>query len=154
MDCVSKEVRFSFTEIALDGGALTEPWQVYLRIVGGFSVTVGGRGLYQEQGFCLVEFAVNSKLWLEHVKETEEDFIFTSQESDESGLVWVKKVAGGWRLGSIHQEYEETSVFDLDSLRAPLCAYFDGLRKRVEECFGVDIAAVVVWAEDSKVRRD
>lgn len=146
MGSLSKEVTFSFAEVMADGDCLAEPWQVYLRVVGDFAVTVGGRALYREQHFCLVEFAINSQLWLQRVGETHEDFNYISQESDESGLVWIKKSRDGWLLGSVHQEYAESSVFELDVLRVALSAYFNELKSQVADRFGTNIGELLSWA--------
>jgi hypothetical protein len=151
MDGLSKEVRFTFYDLTSDGARLSQPWEVYLSIVGRFSVRVGERVLYAEELFCVVEFAIKSQLWLRRVKDTDEDFVYTSQESDEPSLFWIKKSREGWRLGSVYQEYEEPTTFDLDSLAAGLSAYFDRLREFVAEGFGTDIVAILRWAEVNQV---
>jgi hypothetical protein len=88
---VSHPIDFAFSDIDVDGNSLAEPWQICLRIVGSFAIKVGENILYSEQGFCLVEFGIESQLWLKRVKKTQEDFVYTSQESEELGLVWIKR---------------------------------------------------------------
>jgi hypothetical protein len=152
MDSVSEEVAFAFADVKVDGGRLKEPWQVYLRIIGRFSVHVGERVLYVEESFCVVEFAIKSQLWLARVNETQEDFIYTSQESEESDLFWIRRSGAGWRIGSVYQEYEELSTFPLELLAAALCSYFNNLRRFVTEAFGRDIVDVLGWASANQVR--
>lgn len=152
MDGISKEVRFSFGDVSLEGGHLNEPWEVYLRIVGRFSVSVGERILYAEESFCVVEFAVKSQLWLKRVNETQEDFVYTSQESEEAGLFWIRKAGQVWRLGSAYQEYEELATFSLSSLAVALSAYFEDLQAFVTEAFDADITRLLGWAEANQVR--
>jgi hypothetical protein len=152
MDSVSKEVAFAFADVKLDGGRLNEPWEVYLRIVGNFSVNVGKRVLYGEESFCLVEFAIKSQLWLARVNETQEDFVYTSQESEEPDLFWIRQSGAGWRIGSVYQEYEEPKTFPLEILVAALSSYFNRLRAFVAEAFGRDIVDVLGWAAANQVR--
>lgn len=61
MDGVSKGVKFTFAHVTSDGSRLNEPWEVYLKIVGSFSVSVGERVLYAEESLCVVEFAIKSQ---------------------------------------------------------------------------------------------
>lgn len=91
-------------------------------------------------------------VWLKRVNETQEGFVYISQESEEPGLFWIKKAGGGWRIGSVYQEYEEVSISDLESLVAALSAYFNRLRTFVAEAFGTDIAKILGWAEANQVR--
>lgn len=152
MDGLPKEVKFSFADVASDGVRINEPWQVYLRIVGRFSVSVGERILYQEEAFCVVEFAIKSQLWLKRVSQTQEDFIYTSQESEEPGLFWIKRFEGGRCIGSVYQEYEESNLFPFESLAAALSEYFNHLRTFVAEAFGTDLAEILAWADANQVR--
>lgn len=152
MDGVSKEVKFTFADVTSDGSLLKDPWEVYLRIVGSFCVVVDDHLLYAEESFCVVEFATKSQLWLRRVAETQEDFVYTSQESEEAGLFWIKRSGRGWRIGSVHQEYEEPSTFDLESLATALSEYSNRLRTFVAEAFGTDIVQVLRWAEANRVR--
>jgi hypothetical protein len=151
MDSLSKEVVFAFADVNLDGGCLNEPWQVYLRIVGSFSVHVGKQLLYLEESFCVVEFAIKSQLWLARVNETQEDFVYTSQESEERDLFWIRQSGAGWRIGSVYQEYEEPSTFPLDLLAAALRSYFNRLQAFVAEAYGRDIVDVLSWASANQV---
>ena len=150
MESLASEVKIKFSKMKVDGDSVEEPWQAYLRIVGLFCVKVGDRLLYQEEEFCLVEFAVSAQIWRKGLHQKQEDFIYTSLESDESGLFWVKKVDGGWRVGSIHQEYEEALVFDLDLLATALGTFCDRLRDKVLERFGVDLNSILIWAESDR----
>lgn len=146
MDRVPQEVVFSFADVVADTDTLSQPWQVYLRIVGNFLMTVAGRTLYTEQGFCLVEFAIQSQLWLRQVRASGEDFVYSSQESEEMGLVWIKRDNSKWKVGSIHQEYDEPRLFDLDQLEMALVRYFDALNHEVQQKFRVDITSLFDWA--------
>lgn len=152
MDGVSPKVTFRFSEVTSDGGPVNMPWEVYLRIVGSFSIVVGERILYTEELFCIVEFAVKSNLWLKRVNEIKEDFVYTSQESEDTHLFWIRKSGAGWRIGSMSQEYEESRTFALDLLTAALSEYFNRLQNAVTEKFGKNIVDVLTWAVKRECR--
>jgi hypothetical protein len=64
MDSLSSKtaILFSFGNLALDGPALTEPWQAYLRLVGDSKMEVRADTIYAEEQFCLVEFDLDARL--------------------------------------------------------------------------------------------
>jgi hypothetical protein len=80
--------------------AVVETHEVYLRIVADFEVIIDGCVIYAEQLFTVVEFAIASQAWVRGPRSSERDFIFTSMESEDEGLVWIKNHNGEWRLGS------------------------------------------------------
>lgn len=63
---------------------------------------VEDRVIYTEPMFPIVELRQALSAWLLNPSE---DFEFISMESDESGLIWIRRQPSGlWRVGSIHQD--------------------------------------------------
>ncbi|MGH8879208.1 MAG: hypothetical protein ACRD0P_18010, partial [Stackebrandtia sp.] len=66
------------------------------------ALLVGGRLIYDEPMFPIVELRQALSAWLPSASS---DFEFVSMESDESGLIWLRRQPSGlWRAGSIHQD--------------------------------------------------
>jgi len=110
-----KSLAFQFDSLERDG-ALDEYWQLLLHVVADFSILIDSKVLYCEHQFCVVEFAVALSKWLNRAHQTGEDFIYTSMESEDVGLVWIKSNDPGWCVGSVYQEYEEANIFDLGEI--------------------------------------
>ena len=119
--------------------ALAGDSSVELFVDADFFVEARGRLLYHEVDFTVLELAVFLHLWLRGLPKAEEDFVYTSTESAEEGNLWIKKADAGWRVGSVHQEYEETTVFDLREVRLACEAYVDRLKFDLLSQFGIDI---------------
>ena len=128
-----------------DCPTLTEPWQVYLRVVGDFKVLASGTTICSEQQFCVVEFAIESQAWSRKAKQEPSDFIYKSIEADENGLVWVRRKLDKWSVGSIFQIAESRETFELAEITGALDNYYGRLRKAVLETFETDIAALFEW---------
>lgn len=148
MDSVSSKVKiaFVFENVVIDGPALTEPWQVYLRVVGDFRIEVGGVPLYEEKQFCLVEFAIQSQVWSRAAAGEPQDFTYTSMEAEQPGLVWFRLEQGGWQVGSVFQERDCSEFFSLGEVVRAVDDYYEKLRRRVNEGFHVDIADLFAWS--------
>lgn len=140
------KIAFAFENVVIDGPALTEPWQVYLRVVGDFQIEVGGVALYKEEQFCLVEFAIQSQIWSRVLAREPQDFTYTSIEDERAGLVWFRLEQGGWKVGSVFQERDSCEVFSLGEIVGALDDYYENLRRRVNEGFHVDIADLFAWS--------
>lgn len=129
MDSIpSQKIRIYFENLKLEPSffPFKEDWQIQLGVVGKFSIHINDKELYEEVDFCLVEFAVQVCEWLNEAYRRD-DFIYTSVESDEAGLVWIKKSDGMWRIGSVHQEYEELRLFKLDEIDSSLKLFVENL---------------------------
>ena len=136
----TKTLRFDF-QLSDPDGALVEDWQILLRIVADFQVLVDSRVLHQEQQFCVVEFADALHRWLR--EGTKLDFIYTSLESEESGLVWVKASGSDWRVGSVHQEYDESAVFSLAQVSEAAETFIAELKKEVAAKLDIDLHGII-----------
>jgi hypothetical protein len=139
MDGVSGEIVFEFTVTSADSSSLHERWQVLLGVVGNLSVEVCGRTLYREVEFPLVELAVDLSRWLQEVDQTNESFVFRSMESEEAGLIWIKRDDGLWGVGSVHQDHKDEHTFSLGEVASAVRVYIDGLTGTLLRGHGIDI---------------
>jgi hypothetical protein len=135
---LQKSLAFHFDSLECEG-ALDEYWQILLHVVADFSILVDSKVLYCEQQFCIVEFALALSRWLHQVHQTGEDFIYVSMESEEIGLVWVKASGSGWRVGSVHQEYEEANVFSLGEIKDAAEKFLDQLEVEISAKFRIGL---------------
>ena len=133
-----KSLTFHFDSLEREG-ALDEHWEILLHVIADFSILVDSKVLYCEQQFCVVEFALDISGWLNRVHRNGEDFIYTSMESEEIGLVWIKSSDSGWRIGSVHQEYEETNIFSLEEIRDAAEQFLDQLGAEMSAKFGIGL---------------
>ena len=60
-------------------------------------------------------------------------------ESEELGLVWIKSSDSGWRIGSVHQEYEETNIFSLGEIKGAVEKFIDQLEAEMSAKFGIGL---------------
>lgn len=124
-------MKLVFSDPRLDG-PLKTPWDALLRIVGTFALAVNGRRWYEEQDFCLLEFANSIVQWLEKADETSCDFVYSSLESAESELIRFERVGTrGWRLRSPHESYREEKIFSIDEIRLTATEYLKELRRQL-----------------------
>jgi hypothetical protein len=140
------KLAFRFENVFTDGPLSAEPWQIYLRVVGDFKIAVWGVPIYAEEQFCLVEFAIQSQIWSRAAAQEPRDFVYTSLEAEESGLVWLRQEASGWRIGSVFQESACPESFSLAEIVIALDNYYHRLRRDVDDIYHVDIASLFAWS--------
>ena len=148
MDSLSNQgsLSFLYANLTNEGSALVEPWEVYLRIVADFQVLVGGRTLYSESLFPVVEFAIQSAAWSSRVVQGGPDFVYTSMEADEEGLVWIKPAGERWQIGSVFQEkVDPLPPLELFEVQLAVDDFYAGLRRDVLALFQVDISGLFSW---------
>jgi hypothetical protein len=125
-------VRFVFRGIHYDG-AIASRWDMLLRIVGDFSVTIDSRVLYAEVEFCLVELAVQLGHWLGKLQEAPLDFSYDSMESDQAGLISITRVGeDAWKIAAAHEEYDEERCFSTAEVTRAASEFCRALRAALE----------------------
>ena len=117
--------------------------QLLLGVTGDLSIQVNGRELYTEQEFPLVELALQSIRWVRRGPRVEDDFEFESMESADAPLIWIRRSGDGWRIGAVHQNYDETSVLSWLNIERALVAYADGLQHELSIVHGINIDAIL-----------
>jgi hypothetical protein len=121
-------MRFEFRDIHFDGNVQTRI-DAILRIGGDFAVWVGNRRLYHEEEFCLVEFAVALGDWLAVANDGGPDFVYTSMESETTGLVRFTSVNPGfWTVSAAHQDFQAEDLFTTADLRQAALDYVRELK--------------------------
>lgn len=147
MDSLPSKIIFSFVidEEEMGREDLREHWQVYLRVVGDFKIHINEKIFYRETQFCLVEFAAQLSKWLNR-GEYSKEFIYTSMESEEERLIWFRKEWNGWRIGSIYQEYEESTTFNDEAIIAPASEYIENLRNTLLTDYNISIDKLLTGA--------
>lgn len=139
------EIRFSFTDLSTDKPRLVEPWEIYFGVTGTFGIEVSRDIIYSEPHFCLVEFAISSQLWSRAFVLGPEDFLYTSMEAEETGLVWIRSQPGGLRVGSVFEQHPCQQLFSFGEIVAALDDYYGQLRHAVKGKFDIDIALLFEW---------
>jgi hypothetical protein len=138
-------IDFRFENLRLDGDALSTDWDVLLRIVADFAIIARPAPIpiYQEQEFCVVEFAMQITQWLGTARRHTTSFSYSSTESDEIGLVSLHKQPDGWKIVALHQDYAEDRLFSLEEIESSVASFVTRLKKEVQETFRYDISHLV-----------
>ncbi len=97
-----QKLALTFSEPTCNRPAVQGKYDLLLGVEATFALSVGGRLIYTEPMFPIVELREALTGWLPPAAA---DFEFESLESDEIGLVWLRRQPSGrWRAGSIHQD--------------------------------------------------
>jgi hypothetical protein len=111
-------MNFVYSDPSLEVPSRGSRYDVLLGAVATFEIRVVDRILYREVMFPIAELARALKRWSDVAMLLREPFEFSSLESDESGLVWIRPEKSGWRVGSVEQEFAEISVWSDAEVRA------------------------------------
>jgi hypothetical protein len=130
-------ITFTTNNLHKDVPRVRDKFDRLLRIVGDFSIRVDSRILYVESEFPFVEFATQLTKWL--AAGGQQDFSYDSVESDDPGLVWFRRSGEQWKVGSIHQTYEENGTFSFDEIRQAGQQFIDTLINRVSAELKINI---------------
>jgi len=141
MDSVSRQVMFSFARVTSTVDDEQEPWQLLLRIVADFSVSLEGREFFAESEFTVVEFASVASEWLRH---GDGSLLFTSMESEERPLLeFIPTPSARFRAYSPHQCFVDVRGVDGHTLREALASFIDRLRYAIASELAINIDAVL-----------
>jgi hypothetical protein len=100
----------TFTDSTFARSNSRDRFDLLLGVEATLALTVADRLIYTEPMFPIVELRQALSAWLPN---TSDDFEFISMESDEPGLVWLRRQPSGlWRAGSIHQDDIATRELD------------------------------------------
>jgi hypothetical protein len=121
-----------------------DKFDLLLGVVATFEIMVGERILYHEEEFPIVELRVQLVRWIDDGFISGVDFTLDSMESDEPGMVWFRKDAeGGWRAGSLFQEYIEVAVWSNSDVLNSVTRFVTEVDDWVDANLGVRVAEVV-----------
>jgi hypothetical protein len=124
-------------------GRVDSDLDIIVGVEGEFALYIDDLLLYSDEWCCLVELAAQVNWWLDAVRSEPWDFQYTSIESDEAGLIWIKYSAPGWRIGSVHQAYDENRYFTLAEIADPFAQYVDQVRAELRPVLGGRIDAII-----------
>lgn len=82
-----------------------------------FKLIVDGVEILDCPFMPIVELALQLMEWVDHVELDSKDFYYDSVEHDEAGIVFFKKVNGGWQVGSIWQKTTSSMIVPLYKIR-------------------------------------
>lgn len=133
-------LRFSFANVRADNSSLGEDWELLLRVVSYFEITVGSSVIYREEEFCVVEFAVQAVEWSRQLVHG--NFEYRTMEAEDTGFVFIKSTENGWQVGSIHQTCEAQPL-PIAAVKAAIEDYWVRLREIVKVQFDRDISALL-----------
>lgn len=134
---------FQFNSVKIERPYDGSPWPFILGITGQFEICIGENVLYSEEEFCLVEFAVDISEWLLSSSCPDGDFEYESTESSEYGLINIRRSNCKWKLGSIHQLYDEWRAFKLIDIRSATQSYIHRLCSTLDESYSIDLPAIL-----------
>ena len=95
----------TFSDATFERPAPEDMYDLLLGVVATLTVSIASKIVYTEPMFPIVELRVALERWLRDCSVLASDFEFESMESDDVGLVWIRRQASGnWRAGSVHQD--------------------------------------------------
>jgi hypothetical protein len=132
----------TFTDATFAHPAIRDRFDLLLGVEAVFALKVDDRLIYTEPMFPIVELREALAAWLP--PKVDDDFEFVSMESDERGLVWLRRQPSGrWRAGSILQDditFDELTDIDvIDGCQAFISAVDEWVRGHL----GVEVSDVL-----------
>lgn len=103
--------------------------QDFHSLVADFMIIINNQVLYDETDFCVVEFALALRLWLDQKDDQISDFIYETIESDLKEFVYFKQVNHNWLIGAANQNYEENTTFPYMTLTKAVENYLSDLNE-------------------------
>jgi hypothetical protein len=95
-----------FEDPLLERPAVRNWHDLLLGIVATLVIEVDDRVLYREEMFPIVELRSELAKWVDAGGlRVGRDFELESMETEEKGVVWLRRVESGWRIGSLYQEF-------------------------------------------------
>jgi hypothetical protein len=130
-----------FSDARKERSVIRDKFDLFLGIVATLEVWIGDRLLYREEMFPIVELRAALESWQGDAFAAQSDFEFQSMESDEVGLVWLRHVANGWRLGSTHQEFPELAKLTDGEVAALTDRFIENVDQWVLEHYNVRVSS-------------
>lgn len=134
-------IEFRFTDLRLDGLPPASLADAVVRVTARFALVVGGRVVYSEAEFPVVELAAALFRWCELPAYARIDFEFDSMSTPEPGWVWIRREGQAWRVGSLHQEYPEMREFTTDQIQHAVRRFVERLVAVGRDLIGADLSS-------------
>ena len=121
-------IEFVFTDAIMELPRIRDNFDLLVGVSATLTIRVGDRVLFEEADLPIVELRVQLAQWLAKLASGN-DFELDSLESDDTGIVWIRKVSSGkWQIGSVWQEYAEKREWTEVEVRACI----EGFASRVD----------------------
>lgn len=131
----------TFTDATFARANANDRFDLALGVEATLALTVAGRLIYTEPMFPIVELRWALSVWMLRAGE---DFEFTSMESDELGLIWLRRQPSGlWRAGSIHQDDIATQELGTAAIVAGCADFIASVDGWVRDELGVEVSDVL-----------
>lgn len=132
-----------FDQARFERNSVRADYDLEIGVTATLSLRVAEKVIYQELMFPIVELRVALDRWARQGPDTS-DFEFVSLESDEAGLVWLRRQpSGSWRAGSIHQDTPAMKEFDWRQITTAIERYMADVDQWVEANLDVRVSDVV-----------
>jgi hypothetical protein len=133
-------MKWVFHDAELETPGTTDKYQLLLGVTATFEIRVDDRVLFHEVLFTVVELALALRRWLSDGMPRRRAFEFQSIEYDEDGVVWIRPEGDGWRVGSIHQEYPEHTVWSDEDVVKALADFLEAVEGWFQQETGTAVA--------------
>jgi hypothetical protein len=127
------------SDVRVDGPLATK-WDMLLRIVGRFSMSLDGIPLYVENDFPVVEFGSRLIGWMD--EGAAKEFVYSSLETEVEGLVRFSPCdLGRWRVSAAWEQRSAPRSVTTEELLEASEAYLDRLNSALPP--SVDASSVL-----------
>jgi hypothetical protein len=134
----------TFEDAAFERSTLRDEYDLLLGVVATLTVSVASRIVYSEPMFPIVELRVAFDRWLRSPSCELSDFEFESMESDDVGLVWVRRQpSGAWRAGSVHQDDLALDEMGFEDVAHARRVFIEAVDSWTRDHLGVEVRDVV-----------
>lgn len=132
-----------FSDARAERSPIRDRLDLLVGVVATLEITFRDRLLYREEEFPVVELRAHLARWLREEMPRQLDFEFESMESDETGLVWLRHVPEGWRIGSIHQEFPAIDPLSESEVARVVTRFIKDVDQWVREQLNVEPATLI-----------
>lgn len=131
----------TFTDATFVRADPNDRFDLALGVEATLALSVAGRLIYEEPMFPIVELRQALSAWMPAANS---DFEFISLESDEPGLIWLRRQPSGlWRAGSIDQDDIAPQELDTAEVVAGCADFVARVDGWVRGELGVEVSRVL-----------
>lgn len=135
------DLAISFADATFTREDPRDRFDLALGVEATLALTVGDRLIYTEPMFPIVELRQALIAWMPTATA---DFEFMSMESDEPGLIWLRRQPSGlWRAGSILQDDIATQELDAAEVVDGCAEFVARVDGWVRDELGVEVSDVL-----------
>lgn len=140
-------IEFRFAGLRREWEGRDDLAAVLVGVTAELEIVGDGVVIYREPDFPMAELATELARWVRDGLPAGADFELDSMSTPERGWVWVRSAAGGWRVGSIHQDRADLVVRSDDEIRLAVADLIFRARERVADDLGMDVGQYMGGAD-------